>query len=95
MQKLISCSQLSRRHFDYVREGGRASQRATDFVRRRLWRKKAAPSDAAVTDHSQSTAASLGAQQAARPVTNALISPTTVMSGARSGLHSLDGVELA
>ena len=84
MHKLILCTQLSRRHFDYAREGGRASQRATDFVRRRLWRKKAAPSDANVKDHSLNSAASLGAQQAARAVTNALISPTTVMSGARS-----------
>ena len=74
--------QHSCRHFDYTRQGGRASQRATDFVRRRLWRKKAGPADASDT-------ASDGAQQAARSVASAVISPTTVMSGARSGTTQL------
>lgn len=29
-----------RRHLDYARPGGRSSQRASDFVRRRKWRRK-------------------------------------------------------
>ena len=28
-----------RRHFEFVRPGGRASQRVTDLVRRRCWRR--------------------------------------------------------
>ena len=67
------------RHFDYAREGGRASQRATDFVRRRLWRKKAGPSDASAIEQGKPAAG----KHAAAAVTNALISPTTVMFGAR------------
>ena len=73
------------RHFDYTREGGRASQRATDFVRRRLWRKKAVPSDTREQTHTQNNTASDGEQQKARAMAKALVSPTTVMSGARSG----------
>lgn len=34
------------RHFEYMRPGGRASQRATDLVRRRCWRRTTAPSGA-------------------------------------------------
>ncbi|KAA6423739.1 MAG: hypothetical protein FRX49_06310, partial [Trebouxia sp. A1-2] len=67
------------KHFDYAREGGRASQRATDFVRRRLWRKKAGPSHASAIEQGRPAAD----KHAAAAVTNALISPTTVMFGAR------------
>ena len=76
---------LARRHFEYTREGGRASQRATDFVRRRLWHKKAASSDANAKAHSKNGTVSDGVQQAARAMSHALVSPATVMSGARSG----------
>ena len=75
------------RHFDYTREGGRASQRVTDFVRRRLWRKKAVPSDASVQTHMQNSTNSDGVQQAARAMAKALVSPTTVMSSARYHTH--------
>ncbi|KAL0036871.1 hypothetical protein WJX77_003190 [Trebouxia sp. C0004] len=67
------------KHFDYAREGGRASQRAADFVRRRLWRKKAGPSDTSAIEQGKAGAG----KHAAASVTDALISPTTVMFGAR------------
>ena len=71
------------RHFDYAREGGRASQRATDFVRRRLWHKRAAPSNTSMAKQHGGGPGSSSAQEATKAVTDALISPTTVMFGAR------------
>ena len=75
--------QLSCRHFDYSREGGRASQRATDFVRRRLWRKKPGPSDLPATEQGKLCATTETGHQTASVATDMLISPTTVMAGAR------------
>ena len=72
------------RHFDYTREGGRASQRATDFVRRRLWRKSAVSSEASMADHSTGAELSDDALQTAKAMADRLISPTTAMFGARS-----------
>ena len=70
------------RHLDYTREGGRASQRATDFVRRRLWRKKAASAGhPAQMPHAE-------ADQAAPLPAEALVSPATIMLGTRLVHHA-------
>ena len=71
------------RHFDYPRAGGRASQRATDFVRRRLWRRKAQLADHMAALPRQEALPSDG--QSA----DTLISPATVMFSTKCAFASV------
>ncbi|BDA50637.1 probable Sn1-specific diacylglycerol lipase alpha at N-terminal half [Coccomyxa sp. Obi] len=72
------------KHLEYSRPGGRSSQRAGDFVRRRLWRRKAASqSSGAHCEVSGAERTAGAAVAAAGSAVSSLVSPVFSMQGVR------------